>query len=73
MAGRFPVKRGAPPFQYSAVPVEPEGVDFIIDQALAAEEKRPLWIVSLGACTDVSSVTFLAVDDEWYKLAVGRH
>jgi inosine-uridine nucleoside N-ribohydrolase len=55
MAGRFPVKRGAPPFQYSAVPVESEGVDFIIERALATDEKAPLWIVSLGACTDVAS------------------
>ena len=55
MAGRFSIKRGAPPFQYSTVPVESEGVDFIIERALAAEEKAPLWIVSLGACTDVAS------------------
>jgi len=27
MTDRVPVKRGAPPFQYSAVPVESEGVD----------------------------------------------
>ncbi len=54
MIGRFPVKAGAPPFQYSAVPVEAEGVDFIIQRALA-EEKTPLWVVSLGACTDVAS------------------
>jgi inosine-uridine nucleoside N-ribohydrolase len=55
MAGRFPVKRGAPPFQYSAVPVESEGVDFIIERALTTQQKSPLWIVSLGACTDVAS------------------
>ncbi|MBI5388263.1 MAG: nucleoside hydrolase [Verrucomicrobia bacterium] len=55
LAGRFPVKRGAPPFQYSTVPVEADGVDFIIERALAADEKAPLWIVSLGACTDVAS------------------
>jgi len=55
MADRFPVKRGAPPFQYSAVPVESEGVDFLIERALAADEQAPLWIISLGACTDVAS------------------
>jgi purine nucleosidase len=55
MAGRFPVKRGAPPFQYSTVPVDSEGVDFLIERALAADEKAPLWIISLGACTDVAS------------------
>lgn len=55
MTGKLPVKRGAPPFQYSAVPVESEGVDFLIERALAADEKAPLWIISLGACTDVAS------------------
>lgn len=55
MSGRFPVKRGASPFQYSATPVESEGVDFIIERAMAADKKAPLWIISLGACTDVAS------------------
>lgn len=57
LAGRFPVKRGAPPFQYSAVAPEAEGVDFIIDRALDDEKKGPLWIVSLGACTDVAAAS----------------
>lgn len=55
LAGRFPVNRGAGPFQYSAVPPEAEGVDFIIERALAADREAPLWIVSLGACTDVAA------------------
>ncbi len=55
MAGRFPVKRGASPFQYSALPVESEGVDFLIERALAKDEQTPLWIISLGACTDVAA------------------
>ena len=53
--GRFPVKRGAPPFQYSAIAPDAEGVDFIIERALAGDKKDPLWIVSLGACTDVAA------------------
>jgi inosine-uridine nucleoside N-ribohydrolase len=52
---RFPVKRGSDPFQYSKVPAESEGVDFILECAFAPEEDRPLWIISLGACTDVAS------------------
>lgn len=55
LAGRFPVKVGAPPLQYSAVAPEAEGVDFIIERALATDEDDPLWIVSLGACTNVSA------------------
>ncbi|MHB8900015.1 MAG: nucleoside hydrolase [Thermoguttaceae bacterium] len=52
---RFPVKRGAPPFQYSAVAPEAEGVDFLIERAMAGDPADPLWIVSLGACTDVAA------------------
>ena len=35
LAGRFPVKHGAPPFQYSTVPVESEGVDFLIHRNMS--------------------------------------
>ena len=55
LAGEFPVKWGSAPFQYSKVPVESEGVDFIIERALAPDEERPLWIISLGDCTNVAS------------------
>ena len=51
----IPVKRGADPFQYSSRPVEAEGVDFLIERAMAADPSRPLWIVLLGPCTDVAS------------------
>ena len=36
MAGRWPVLRGSHPLQYECVPAESEGVDFIIDRAMAA-------------------------------------
>lgn len=55
LAGRYPVKHGAPPFRYSAVPPEAEGIDFIIERAMADDKAGPLWIVSLGACTDVAA------------------
>ena len=53
VAGKYPVKMGAPPFQYSAVAPEAEGVDFIIERAMAHDRENPLWVVSLGACTNV--------------------
>lgn len=55
MAGQFPVKRGSHPFRYSSVPEPSEGVDFIIERAMASSSEDPLWIISLGACTDVSA------------------
>ena len=55
MAGRFPVKTGSPPFQYSTVPPESEGVDFIIERAMAEDQDRPLWVIALGPCTDLAA------------------
>ncbi len=55
MQGRYTVQRGADPFQYSQVPVESEGVDFIIEKAKTASREEPLWIIALGACTNVAS------------------
>ncbi len=55
LGGKFPVKPGGHPLQYSAVPTESEGVDFIIERALAGEGARPLWVVVLGPITDVAS------------------
>lgn len=55
LKGEFPVKRGSAPFQYSAVPVESEGVDFIIQRAMATDKDDPLWVISLGACTNIAS------------------
>ena len=60
MKGKFPVKRGAHPFRYSQVPVESEGVDFLIERALAGDGNRPLWVISLGACTDIASAILKA-------------
>lgn len=55
MAGRWPVLRGSHPMQYRHVPVESEGVDFIVERAMAGSPKDPLWIVGLGAATDMAS------------------
>ena len=55
MAGRWPVKRGSRPMQYRFVPSESEGVDFIIERAMAGSPEDPLWVIGLGAATDMAS------------------
>jgi len=54
-AGRFPVKHGSDPLIYSKRPQPSEGVDFIIERALAGQKDNPLWIVGLGAATNIAS------------------
>ena len=55
MANIWPVKRGSEPMQYKTVPVESEGVDFIIERAMAGTPEDPLWVVGLGAATNLAS------------------
>lgn len=55
MADRWPVLRGAQPLRYANEPSESEGVDFIIERALAGSVEDPLWVVGLGAATDMAS------------------
>ena len=55
MTDRFPVKVGSHPLQYTEVPSKSEGVDFIIEQAMASDSDDPLWIVGLGPATDIAS------------------
>jgi len=55
LAGKYPVKRGSHPFRYSQVPEPSEGVDFIIDRAMDLAKSERLWVVSLGACTDLAA------------------
>jgi inosine-uridine nucleoside N-ribohydrolase len=55
LAGRYPVLRGSPPLRYQYEPSESEGVDFIIEKAMASTPEDPLWIVGLGAATDIAS------------------
>lgn len=54
MAGKWPVLRGSPPMQYRNVPVESEGVDFIVERAMASTPEDPLWVVGLGAATNMA-------------------
>jgi len=55
MAGKWPVKHGSHPMQYQFVPSESEGVDSIIERAMAGPPEDPLWVVGLGAATDMAS------------------
>lgn len=55
LAGKWPVLRGSAPMRYKFEPSESEGVDFIIQKALESTPEDPLWIVGLGAATDIAS------------------
>ncbi len=51
----WPVKRGFDPIRYQAEPVESEGVDLIIERAMAGSAAKPSWVAGLGAATDIAS------------------
>lgn len=55
MKGKYPVYPGSHPMQYEFAPSESRGVDFIIEKAMAATPEDPLWIIGLGAATDLAS------------------
>lgn len=53
--GRYPIKRGSHPLQYSKRATESEGVDFLIERAMASPKDDPLWVIALGPATDLVS------------------
>ncbi|OHB79703.1 MAG: hypothetical protein A2Z25_03130 [Planctomycetes bacterium RBG_16_55_9] len=55
LTGKWPVLRGSAPMRYKYEPSESEGVDFIIKKAMESTPQDPLWIVGLGAATDIAS------------------
>ncbi|MFO7958416.1 MAG: nucleoside hydrolase [Candidatus Brocadiia bacterium] len=55
MEGRWPVRKGGDPLQYSSVPSESEGAGFIVEKAMQHTPEEPLWIAVLGACTNTVS------------------
>ena len=57
--GNIPVYHGSMPLQYAYEPSRSEGVDFIVREAMKATPENPLWIISLGAATDVASALLL--------------
>lgn len=55
LAGRYRIARGAHPMQYMDWPSEAEGVEVILDRARAGTADDPLWVVALGAATNLAS------------------
>ena len=55
MSGKWPVLHGSHPMRYQYEPSDSEGVDFIVQKAMEASPDDPLWIVGLGAATDIAS------------------
>ncbi len=55
LKGKYPVYKGSHPMQYEFEPSPSEGVDFIIEQAMASTAEDPLWVVGLGSPTDLAS------------------
>ncbi len=55
MEGRFPVKRGSHPMRYMYEASPSEGVDFIIETAMASTPEDPVWLISLGTATNAAS------------------
>lgn len=55
MKGKYPVYAGAHPMQYEFAASGSEGVDFIVERAMAGTPDDPLWIIGLGSSTDLAS------------------
>lgn len=62
MGGRWPVLPGSHPMRYQFEPSPSPGVDFIIERARAGTPEDPLWVVGLGAATDMASALLQAPD-----------
>ncbi|MDF1514914.1 MAG: nucleoside hydrolase [Anaerolineae bacterium] len=60
MKGTWPVLPGSHPMRYQYEPSPSVGVDFIIDRALASTPEDPLWVIGLGAATDIASAVLKA-------------
>lgn len=53
------VERGGDPMRYITEPSDSPGARFIIERALAGPVEDPLWLVALGAATNVASALLL--------------
>ncbi|MCL2058120.1 MAG: nucleoside hydrolase [Oscillospiraceae bacterium] len=62
LAGKYPVKMGSSPMQYPNVPNDSEGVDFIIESARSCSSEDPLWVVGIGAATNLACALLKAPD-----------
>ena len=60
--GIYPVKKGSNPMQYPGTPSNSEGVDFIVETARLCSPENPLWVVGIGAATNLASALIKAPD-----------
>ncbi len=60
--GKFKATKGSHPMQYPGTPTQSEGVDFIISCARACSAQDPLWVVGLGAATNLACAILKAPD-----------
>ena len=61
-AGAYPVKMGSHPMQYANTYNDSEGVDFIIENARASSPEDPLWVIAIGAATNLACALLKAPD-----------
>ena len=59
VTGKYAVKKGSHPMQYAKTPCQSEGVDLIIERALHGDADNPLWVVALGAATNLASALLI--------------
>lgn len=55
LGANYPVYPGSHPMQYEFAPGSSEGIDFIVEKAMASQPNDPLWIIVLGNPTDIAS------------------
>lgn len=58
----IPVYKGSHPMQYMYTPSPSEGVDFIIEQAMASSKEDPVWIIAIGSATNLASAYLVEPD-----------
>jgi len=59
MEGRYRIEKGGDPMMYQTVPQESPGARFIIERAHAGSVDDPLWVVALGAMSNVASALLI--------------
>lgn len=60
--GAFPIAMGSHPMQYANTPNESGGVDLIIEKARESSPEDPLWVIGIGAGTDLACALLKAPD-----------
>lgn len=60
--GRYPVMKGGDPMRYPGAPSQSSGAEFIIDKARQSSPSEPLWVIGLGAATNLATAVLLAPD-----------